>query len=581
MKRIISAILTAVLIFGILPISVFADNIETVVSGGLTWTLDTDTMVLTVSGEGPMLQYSDSHLAGFGAVTPVNILYSQQIVKVIIEEGVTSISDYAFNYYYSLKEIVIPSTVERIGFGAFKETPKLESIVFPENLKMLDNLFDISAPCKTLIFTGDAPLLSSWFHLFTEEDEKVKIYYPEENSTWTSDAKAAFGDNVIWNDEVVSKGNVTELMTDVKENHWFVDAVQYVYDRGLMTGTAEDKFSPMANLTRAQMVQMLFNMSGENRSDYMGKSRFEDVDLLAWYTPAVNWADKNNITDGVSDTLFAPNKEITRQELARFLFVYAGYIGYYYTTPRADLRDPDDKVFNDVGEIADWAYEAMSWAVAAGVISGMSIDTISPRTTAYRCQAAYMLMMFDKYIEENKRITTGAFVTLADFIVENGKYGGGYWPDTYVYTFKVGDMYGEAEYFVSIDSITLSLCGERYEEHLFVGAHANCMEEAVVRIDGLRSEYDFGYTYFPMGENENPDIISKGMITAEGYNESEFGYGDYIPGDHFIDGYYLNNEEYTEFATQKRDTAIAAMHTFIDHLLTGCGLERQDLFITK
>ena len=393
--------------------------------------------------------------------------------------------------------------------------------------------------------------------------------------------KAAFGDNIIWNNEVISKGDVTEVFTDVKQNHWFVSAVQYVYDRELMTGTAADKFSPMANLTRAQMVQMLFNMSGENKSDYMGKSGFDDVDALAWYAPAVNWADKNNITSGVSKTEFAPNRAITRQELARFLFVYANYIDSHYTEPRVDLSSSGNLVYNDCAAIAPWANESMSWAVAVGIISGMSLDTISPRITAYRCQAAQMLRKFDEYIKENKRITTGAFRELADFIAENGRYGKGYWPDTYSYFFEIGDLLGEAEYFPSQDKIKLYVCGKQYETHFVTGAHAMCMEYSSMIINGLDSGYEYGYSYYPWNENDDPDIKSKGVFTADGYNEASFGYGDYYYGDYFSEGYYLNNEEYTEFATQKRDTAVAAMQTFIDHLLTECGLEKTDLFITK
>lgn len=581
MKRIISIILCLVFILGTLPLLVLADNTETVVSGNITWTFDRDTKTLTISGEGPMQQYVDAAYTG-SPFSPFQYRFGYDVRKVIIEEGITSIGDYAFNYYYSLKEIVIPSTVEYIGCGSLKDTPKLETIVFPKNLKRLDNPFEISSACKTMIFTGDAPELSEWFLIYREDGEKVKVYYPEENTTWTPEVKTAFGDNVIWNNEVTSKGDVTELMTDVRKNHWFVDAVQYVYDRDLMTGTAADKFSPMANLTRAQMVQMLFNMSGESKSDYMGKSDFDDVDSLAWYTPAVNWAVKNNITSGVSKTEFAPNRAITRQELARFLFVYARYIAPYYAEPRADIDNNDRwNAFCDTDDIADWAKEAMSWAVAVGVISGMSIDNVSPRTTAYRCQAAHMLMVFDKYIKENKRITTGAFRELADFIAERGSYGRGYWPDTYIYFFELGDLIGEAEYFPSQDKIKLYVCGEQYETHFITGAHAMCMEYSCMIINGLDSEYEYGYKYYPWDENEDPDVKSSGVFTIDGYKEAYFGYGDYYYGDYYSEGYYLNNEEYTEFATQKRDTAVAAMQTFIDHLLAECDLERQDLFITK
>ncbi len=579
MKRIISVILTALLLLSALPIAVFADNTISVTEDGFTWTLDTDTMILTISGEGEMSERHRRKIDKHEEITA----YFFDIKKVIIEEGITSIGDNALENFSSVEEVVIGSTVERIGFSAFHSTLKLESIVFPASLKYLDLPYGYGTCwCKTMIFTGDAPEVPDYFELDTLNDDNVKIYYPEENPTWTEYKKVKFGSDILWNGEVVSGKPIYEIMTDVKELHWYMNTVQYVYNRGLMTGTAADKFSPNEKFTRAQMVQILFNMSGENKSDYMGKSAFDDVDALAWYAPAVNWAVENNITSGVSKTEFAPNRHITRQELTRFFFVYADYLDSYYTSPRAETDIPDRWAkCTDINEIADWAKTPMSWAVAVGIISGMSEEKISPRTTATRAQAAQMLMKFDEYIEENRRITTGAFRTLADYIAENGNFGASYWPDTYTYSFGIGDLRGIAEYFPSSDKIKLYVCGEQYETHFITGAHAMCMEYSCMIINGLDSEYEYGYSYYPWDENEDPDVKSKGVFTIDGYKEASFGYGDYYYGDYTSEGYYLNNEEYTEFATEKRDTAVAAMYSFIDHLLTQCDLERQDLFITK
>ena len=578
MKRIISVILTALLLLGTLPMAVFADNTISVTEDGFTWTLDTDTMILTISGEGDM---PDSHRRNIDKQHTELTAYFFDIKKVMIEEGVTSIGYDVLENFRSMEEVVIPSSVERIEYGAFASTFELESIVFPENLKYLDLLYGYGTCwCKTMIFTGDVPERPYYFELDPPDDGKVNIYYPEENPTWTEDAKLNFGSNILWNGEVESAKPIYEIMTDVKENHWYRYIVQYVYDRGLMTGTAPDKFSPNARFTRAQMVQILFNMSGENKSDYMGESVFDDVDALAWYAPAVNWAVENKITSGVSKTEFAPNRNITRQELARFFFVYANYIDSYYTAPRAEINAADRWAdFTDIHEIADWAKTPMSWAVAVGLISGMSIEIISPRTTADRAQAATMLMKFDQYIKANKRITTGNFRILADYIAENGNHLG-YWPDNFIYSFSIGELTGQAEYFVDEDIIKLYVCGEQYKEHLYTGSHAMCMECSGVTIYGLDSEYKYYYSYYSMNENDNPIVRSEGVMTVDGYSESEFGYGDYVTDDLFDDE-LNNNEEYTEFATQKRDAAVAAMQTFIDHLMTECGLEYNDLFITK
>lgn len=576
MKRIISVLLTALLLLGALPMAVFADNTISVTEDGFTWTIDTDTLILTISGEGEMPENQrriiNKQYEEFAE-------YFWDVKKAIVEEGITSVCRDAFENFRSMEEVVISSTVERIEYGVFDNNSKLESIVFPENLKYLDLPYGYGTCwCKTMIFTGDAPEVPYYFELDPLNDESVKIYYPEENPTWTEDAKLNFGSNILWNGEVESGKPIYEIMTDVKAHNWYVYPVQYVYSRGLMTGTAPDKFSPNARFTRAQMVQILFNMSGENKSDYAGESVFDDVDTLAWYTPAVNWAVENNITSGVSKTEFAPNRNITRQELARFFFVFADYIDSYYTEPRAEIDAADRwDDFTDIDEIADWAKTPMSWAVSVGLISGMNIETISPRTTASRAQAAQMLKKFDEYIKENKRITTGTFRILADYIAENGKLGGGYWPDTYVYRSVDGESRYVAEYFPSNDIIKLYVCGEQYKHHLITGNHSMCMEHSVLTITGLDSEYEYMYYYKPWDENDDPDAVSRGTLSADGYNEEVFNYGrmDYYINDFVI----VDGDE--EFAVQKRDTALVAMQTFIDNLTKECGLEYSDLFISK
>ncbi len=581
MKRIISVILTALLLLSALPIAVFADNTISVIEDGFTWTLDTDTLVLTITGEGEM---PNNHRRNIEKNHEEIASYFCDIKKTVVEEGITSICKNAFENFRNMEEVVIPSTVERIDYGAFSTTLKLESIVFPASLEYLDVIYGFGTStcwCKTMIFTGDIPEVPYYFELDPLNDGYVNIYYPEENPTWTEEARLYFGSNILWNGEVASGDPIYEIMTDVKETHWYVYTVQYVYNRGLMTGTSADKFSPNSRLTRAQMVQILFNMSREDKSDYMGKSTFDDVDSLAWYAPAVNWAVENGITSGVSETKFAPNRNITRQELARFFFVYADYLDSYYANPRAETDMPDRWAeFTDIDEIADWANTPMSWAVSVGLISGMTIETISPRTTATRAQAAQMLKKFDEYIKENRRITTGAFRELADYIAENGELGGGYWLDTYTYSFAIGDLRGIAEYFPSVDKIELYVCGEQYETDFATGSHANCMEHSNMTVYGLDSEYEYRYDYYPLDENDDPIVISNGVITADGYDEGEFGYGDYVTDD-LLDDELDNNEEYTEFATGKRDTAVATMYSFIDHLLTECDLEMTDLFITK
>ena len=572
MKKIFALILTAVMLIGVLPLGIFADMTESKISGALTWTLDKETMILTISGEGEMEDYFE------GKKPNPFFAYREDITTVIIEKGVTSIGAHAFQNYKRLSRIDMPETLTEIGFGAFEDTLSLERIEFPESLKTMSDIFLMSEPVDVMVFKGNAPTLVDWSGFYREDNNNAvyltRIFYMEDDITWTEEAKAAFGDGVIWNDDIViSDDGFTSVpdqglpFKDVKENYWYYNSVEHVYYNGIMTGTAEDKFSPNMNLTRAQMVQMLFNMSGESKSDYMGKSSFDDVDALAWYAPAVNWADENEITSGVSETKFAPNKVITRQELARFLYTYASSTKKYIIYHREDLSR-----FSDQDKVADWAYDNLSWAVGAGIISGMTENTLAPRETATRAQAARMLMMFDEYLSNNVRVTTGAFRILADYIIEMGKYGGGYWPNTYVYRIKSGDKSFIAEYHPSSDAIQLYYCNGTYDRIIMTGNHSMCIEHLCMDIVGLTDSYPYYYTYDSYREFKGISTYSRGRVFADSYTETELEYSRY-PDE--------KNEEDGLLVKQMKEEAMAELNGFVDRLLSECGLERQDLFITK
>ena len=173
---------------------------------------------------------------------------------------------------------------------------------------------------------------------------------------------------------------------DVEGGDWFYDSVYYVYTNGLMDGVSETQFAPNSNLTRGMVVTILYRLEGEPR--VTGSSGFTDVASGAWYADAVTWAAANGIVNGVSDTEFAPNTDITREQLAAILFRYAEYKGY-------DVSGRDSLTgYTDRGSISAYALDAMRWAVDEGLITGMTATTIVPQGTATRAQCAAMLMRF-------------------------------------------------------------------------------------------------------------------------------------------------------------------------------------------
>ena len=174
--------------------------------------------------------------------------------------------------------------------------------------------------------------------------------------------------------------------TDISETDWFHDAVQYVYDNGLMDGVGEGQFAPNATTNRAMVVTILYRLAGE--PDVSGDVGFADVAVGQWYTDAVAWAAQKGIVNGISDTEFAPSGDLTREQLATILYRYAESMGYDVST-QADLSG-----FPDAGDIQSYATEALSWAVAEGLLQGFEDDSLQPGGTATRAQIATILMRF-------------------------------------------------------------------------------------------------------------------------------------------------------------------------------------------
>ena len=174
--------------------------------------------------------------------------------------------------------------------------------------------------------------------------------------------------------------------TDVNEDDWFHDAVQYAYENGLMDGVGDGQFAPNATTNRAMVVTILYRLAGEPAVS--GDAAFTDVAPGLWYTDAVLWAAQKGIVNGISDTEFVPAGDLTREQLATILYRYAESMGYDVSA-QADLSG-----FPDAGDIQSYATQALSWAVAEGLLQGFEDDSLQPGGTATRAQIATILMRF-------------------------------------------------------------------------------------------------------------------------------------------------------------------------------------------
>lgn len=196
---------------------------------------------------------------------------------------------------------------------------------------------------------------------------------------------ATFAEDPNWTNPEDPSTDVSEIFTDVPANHWAKAAIQYVYDNGLMTGVSDTAFAPEATTTRAMIVSMLARMENVTSAADAG---FADVAAGDWYATAVNWAAANGIVSGISDDTFAPNDPITREQLAAMLMNYAQWKGQDISA-RADLSH-----YSDAENISSWANDVLSWAVAEGLLTGVTDDTIAPQVHATRAQVAAILQRF-------------------------------------------------------------------------------------------------------------------------------------------------------------------------------------------
>lgn len=223
------------------------------------------------------------------------------------------------------------------------------------------------------------------------------VFRQEKNGTWTPLKARLEGKYITFETDHFSlysvvnkdKGMTTYSklpFSDVRIADWFYNDVKYVYEKGMMSGTAADVFAPNATTTRAMIVTILYRLEGSPA--VTGTSAFVDVPAGQWYTDAVNWAAANQIVKGTSATTFAPNDSITREQMAAILYRYAQYKGYD-VTKKADLSG-----YSDNGQVSAYAKDALAWANAAKLINGVTNTTLAPQGNATRAQVSAILHRF-------------------------------------------------------------------------------------------------------------------------------------------------------------------------------------------
>ncbi len=175
--------------------------------------------------------------------------------------------------------------------------------------------------------------------------------------------------------------------TDLDPSLWYHIGVDYVLNRGMMIGVSNSKFAPSTNVTRAMLVTVLWRAEGKPAA---GNTTFTDLEDGQYYVDAVKWASANGVVNGYSDTTFAPNAAITREQFAAIMYRYAKAKGYDVSVG----ENTNILSYTDYSKISEYAIEAMQYTLGSGLIKGRTETTLNPKDNTTRAEMATILYRF-------------------------------------------------------------------------------------------------------------------------------------------------------------------------------------------
>ncbi len=310
--------------------------------------------------------------------------------SIVIPYGVTSIGDWAFSNCSALVRIDMPKTVTKVGSYAFSGCGKIKYLYLPKdvslNLKAFENV-DVD-----YVYYG------------ADETRKQYLFLSPGNESLHS-ASWVFNANGLpdheYDDDYDSICNkcgeqrlalkdTSKIFTDIKLKDWYREYADYCVAYGIFTGTSATVFSPNDNITRAQFVQVLANISGVDTTNRNVTTEFLDVPAKKWFTPAVKWASKNGVVNGMGNGKFEPNTNVTREQMCVMLTNYAKFRGI-------TLKKIEDKQnFSDDGKISKWAKSAVYTCQQADIVNGKGANTFDPKGTGTRAEACVIFTKFHK-----------------------------------------------------------------------------------------------------------------------------------------------------------------------------------------
>lgn len=321
---------------------------------------------------------------------------------------------------------------------------------------------------------------------------------------------------------------------DVKSSRWSYQYIKTLYDAGIVNGKTTTTFVPEDNVTRAEFVKMLGGVEGINPKKYT-TTQFTDVKKNAWYAGYVAWAVKAGITTGTTDTTFAPDANITREQMAAMIYRYATNAKIYLPATETAIS------FKDSTNISSYAKKAVAAMQKAGIISGEKVSggyKFSPKNNATREQAAKMLCVLFSYNGGNRE---NAFNALKAWIQKNTNGTEFFYNHYDAYIVEVENATNNGNHY------TAEYCIFYDEEYDEIGIAVNYYEDATNRYiscgtfltKGAASYYDYVDRYtVQAGVNIEADgEVDPAKLTASGFKltfDENNLYGDYAESAEYV-----------------------------------------------
>ena len=177
--------------------------------------------------------------------------------------------------------------------------------------------------------------------------------------------------------------------TDLVSSSWYYDAANYVYQNGLFNGVSANQFAPADLVTRSMVATVLYRQAGKPSASDVSAS-FSDVTAGTWYETPVKWASSCGVIKGVGENIFAPNSNVTREQIVVMLYRYLSDYMEKDVAAEGDLTK-----FTDQEKVSSWAKDGVSWAVGAGILTGRDDGTLNPGGSASRAEVAAIMQRFN------------------------------------------------------------------------------------------------------------------------------------------------------------------------------------------